>query len=197
VVTEDLLEIPMVDTSVVLATSEETGVVVAEELLAMLDTPVALVATVVVRAPVDTEGATVVVVEGATVVVVEGAAVVVVEGAAVVVVAGAVVVVVVGAVVVVVEGVEHVGTVIVFVSMVTAPLIARARPINDVPETSVIDVVARMVPANAVPAPNVADDPTCQNTLHACAPFSKTTELPDPVVNVDPAWKIQTEFALP
>jgi hypothetical protein len=126
------------------------------------------------------------------VVVVVVAVVVVVVARRVVVVVGTAVVevVVVGTVLVVVVvggDTEHVGTVMTLVSRVTAPLIASARPVSDAPETSVIDCDARIVPAKAVPEPMVANDPTCQNTLHAWAPFSNTTELAVPVVSDDPA----------
>ena len=54
-----------------------------------------------------------------------------------------------------------------------------------------------MVPAKALVVPSVAELPTCQNTLQACAPFSSTTELPDAVVSVEPAWKMNTAFGSP
>jgi len=82
---------------------------------------------------------------------------------------------------------RHVGTVIVLSSMVTAPPNAKTRPFTVAPVFSVIDVVARMEPAKFVVVPKVAELPTCQNTLHACAPFSSTTVLVDAVVSVDPA----------
>jgi len=65
------------------------------------------------------------------------------------------------------------------------------------PVFSVIDVVARIDPAKSLVVPKVAELPTCQNTLHACAPFSSTTELADAVVNVDPASKMNTESGSP
>jgi hypothetical protein len=115
---------------------------------------------------------------------------------AVVVVAGAVVVV--GAAVVVGAGgggsASHVGTVIVLESIVTAPFIANARPSSVAPVSSVTDWVAMIVPAKSVDVPNVADAVTCQNTLHAWAPFSKTTDAEVPVMSVEPAWKIHTEL---
>ena len=137
---------------------------------------------------------------GVTIVVLEPGAVVVVPEPAGVVVPGAVVVVgatvVVGAIVVVGAGgsAAQVGTVIVFESIVTAPFIANARPRSVAPVSSVTDWVAMIVPEKSVDVPNVADDVTCQNTLHAWAPFSKTTDAEEPVMSVDPAWKIHTEF---
>jgi hypothetical protein len=125
----------------------------------------------------------VVVVVHSTVVVVVGFVVVVVGF--VVVVVGFVVVVV-GFVVVVVAS-SQVGTLTLLSSMVTAPPNARARPLTVAPVVNVIDVVARIVPAKLVYVPRVAELPTCQNTLHAWAPFSKATVLDDAVVRVDPA----------
>jgi len=96
------------------------------------------------------------------------------------------VVVVDGTVVVVDDDTRQVGTVMVLVSMVTAPPSARARPLIVAPVSSVIDVVAIIVPAKFVVVPRVAELPTCQNTLQACAPFSSTTVLDDAVVSVEP-----------
>ncbi len=49
-----------------------------------------------------------------------------------------------------------------------------------------------IVPTNEVSVPSVAELPTCQNTLHLCAPPMSDTELALAVVRVDPIWKIQT-----
>jgi hypothetical protein len=92
---------------------------------------------------------------------------------------------------------RQVGTVIVLSSMVTAPPRARTRPFTVAPVSSVADAVARIVPAKLVVVPKVAELPTCQNTLHACAPFSSTTELDEAVVSVEPASKMNTESGLP
>lgn len=51
----------------------------------------------------------------------------------------------------------------------------------------VIDVSANMVPAKLLVVPSVAELPTCQNTLQAWAPFSRTTELPEAEISDDPA----------
>jgi hypothetical protein len=172
------------------------AVVVAVVVVVVVDvdagTDIVVVAgTVVVAVVVVVVARRVVVVVGTAVVevVVVGTVLVVVVVAGTVVVVVAVVVVVGAVVVVVVVGgdTEHVGTVMTLVSRVTAPLIASARPVSDAPETSVIDCDARIVPAKAVPEPMVANDPTCQNTLHAWASFSNTTELAVPVVSDDPA----------
>src|SRR5665213_232868 len=92
---------------------------------------------------------------------------------------------------------RQVGTVIVLSSMVTAPPRARTRPFTAAPVFNVIDVVARIDPAKFVVVPRVAELPTCQNTLHACAPFSSATTLVDAVVKDDPASKMKTESGLP
>jgi hypothetical protein len=78
-----------------------------------------------------------------------------------------VVAVVAAVVVVVVPDTAQVGTLIVFVSMVTAPPRAKARPSTFAPVSSVIDVVAMIVPTKLDVVPNVAELPTCQKTLHA------------------------------
>lgn len=102
-------------------------------------------------------------------------------------------------VVVVGEGADakHVGTLMVLASSVTAPLRASTRPWRVAPVLSVAEVKARMVPTKLLEVPKVAELPTCQNTLQACAPFSSTTVLPDAVISVDPAWKMKTASALP
>lgn len=112
--------------------------------------------------------------------------------------AAVVLVVVEAAVVLVVvdEVVEHVGTVMVLVSRLTCPLRARTRPETVAPVSTVAEVSAKMVPTNEVPVPSVAELPTCQNTLHAWAPLIRLTVLFEAVINVDPAWKMNTEFGL-
>ena len=41
--------------------------------------------------------------------------------------------------------------------------------------------------------PSVAELPTCQNTLHSCAPLISVTVLPDAVISVESVWKMKTE----
>ena len=43
----------------------------------------------------------------------------------------------------------------------------------------------------------VALDPTCQNTLQASAPPVRLTELLEPVMRVEPAWKMKTALGSP
>ena len=124
---------------------------------------------------------------------------VVVVGATLVVVGPRVVVVVGPRVVVVVGGGATVqdGTDTVFVSIVTAPVRAKARPRMDVPVVRVIDASAKIVPRKVVPVPRVAELPTFQKTLQDCAPPMRATLLFVAVVNVDPAWRMNTEFGSP
>src|ERR1019366_4543060 len=96
---------------------------------------------------------------------------------------------VVGAAVVVAGAVMHADEVIVFVSSVTAPLRASTRPSTVAPVVTVMLDRAMTVPRKLEPVPIVAELPTCQNTLQACASLIGLTELPEPVVSVDPAWK--------
>jgi hypothetical protein len=123
--------------------------------------------------------------------------VVVAPEAALVVVAPDVVVVVATDVVVVGALRSHVGVLNVSVSSVTAPLRARARPCTVTPVVTLIDVRARIVPTNVDPVPRVAELPTCQNTLHCCAPLINVTVLPDAVMSVESVWKMNTEFGSP
>ena len=107
------------------------------------------------------------------------------------VVAGPLVVVVVGALRL------HRGWVNVLVSSVTAPFRAKARPCTVAPVVTVIEVSARMLPTNTELVPNVAELPTCQNTLQACAALINDTLLPELVMRLELVWKIHTEFGLP
>ena len=54
-----------------------------------------------------------------------------------------------------------------------------------------------IVPRNVEPVPSVAELPTCQKTLQACAPLIRLTVLADAVVSVEPAWKTKTAFGSP
>ena len=79
----------------------------------------------------------------------------------------------------------------VLVSSVTAPFRARTRPVTLAPVVNVMLVSARTFPANDEPAPsatvpNVAELPTCQNTLHGEPPLITTTDAPLAVVSVLP-----------
>jgi hypothetical protein len=94
-------------------------------------------------------------------------------------------------------GVAQAGTLIVSSSSVTAALRARARPVMVAPFCTVMELRARMVPTKTEDVWMVAELPTCQKTLQAWAPFSRTTELPTSASSVEAgAWKIQTESGL-
>ena len=97
------------------------------------------------------------------------------------------------------EGAGHHGQlhpVMTSVSSVTAPLRASALPSKFTPVVIVMDVSARMFPLNTEFVPKVAELPTCQKTLQASAPLTRTTWLPLPVVRVEAIWKMNTASEL-
>ena len=79
-------------------------------------------------------------------------------------------------------------------SKVTAPLRARMRPLLVAPVLSVILESASKLPIKAVVVPNVAELPTCQNTLQLWPPLITCTAAPLAVVNALPTWKINIAF---
>ncbi|HEY4451290.1 MAG TPA: hypothetical protein VGN13_06820 [Solirubrobacteraceae bacterium] len=91
----------------------------------------------------------------------------------------------------------QVDVVIVLVSRLTAALCASRRPWIVAAVFAVIVAAAITVPTKRVPVPNVADEPTCQKTLHAWAPLTSWTAVLEPVVNVDAIWKMNTALGLP
>ena len=95
------------------------------------------------------------------------------------------------------SGGAHVGLVKTSVSKVTAPVRARARPWTVTPVVTLIEVSARMLPANTEPVPSVAELPTCQNTLHSWAPLISDTVLDEAVMSVESVWKMNTELGFP
>ncbi len=60
-----------------------------------------------------------------------------------------------------------------------------------------MDVRAMTVPTNVVLVPSVAELPTFQKTLHACAPLMSATVLLDPVMRVLADWKMKTAVGSP
>ncbi|MEZ0011994.1 hypothetical protein ABH918_004046 [Kitasatospora sp. GAS206B] len=82
-------------------------------------------------------------------------------------------------------------------SSVTAPLRARARPSITVPVCAAMEVRARMLPLKKELVPMVAELPTCQNTLQACAPLMRLTLLAEPVIRVEAIWKMKTALGSP
>ena len=73
-----------------------------------------------------------------------------------------------------------------FVSIVTAPLRAKALPDTFAPVVRLMLSRARILPTNAVPIPMVAELPTCQNTLQSTPPLVTRTDEPSAVVSVLP-----------
>jgi hypothetical protein len=63
----------------------------------------------------------------------------------------------------------------VLVSSVTAPVRAKALPLSATPVVSVTDAWAMIVPLKIEFVPRVAELPTCQKILAACAPFWRIT----------------------
>lgn len=100
-------------------------------------------------------------------------------------------------VVVVVTGGAQVGAVTVFVSRVTAPSIAIRRPSTVAWVVAVMEVCANRFPRNTEFVPSVAELPTCQKILQACAPLINATVLEEDVIRVDPAWKTKTALGSP
>ena len=82
--------------------------------------------------------------------------------------------------------------VIVFVSRVTSPFLAIARPMRLAPVCMLMSVSAITVPTNVVPVPSVAELPTCQYTWQGLAPRMSATVLLLAVMRVDPARKMNT-----
>src|SRR5579863_2064537 len=95
------------------------------------------------------------------------------------------------------DGVVHVGTVKVSLMSVTAPTLASARPFTVTALSNEIDWLAMIVPTKLVVVPRVADEPTCQKTLQACAPLIRLTVLLVAVVSWVPTWKTNRALGLP
>src|SRR2546427_7567595 len=83
------------------------------------------------------------------------------------------------------------------VSIVTAPLSAKALPDTLAPVVRVMLATARIFPVNAVPVPSVAELPTAQYTSVSRAPPVTTTDELTAVVRVLPILKTQIEPAGP
>src|SRR2546429_182877 len=83
------------------------------------------------------------------------------------------------------------------VSIVTAPLSAKALPDTLAPVVKVMLATARIFPVNAVPVPRVAELPTAQYTSVSRAPPLMTTDELIAVVRVLPILKTQIEPAGP
>lgn len=88
--------------------------------------------------------------------------------------------------------VAQVGAVITLVSRFTAAVAASSRPVTVAPVCAVIEECASTVPTNRVPVPRVAEERTCQKTLHEAWAVVNLTTLPDAVIRVLEAWKMNT-----
>lgn len=91
----------------------------------------------------------------------------------------------------------HAGTVIVLLSKVTAAVCAIRRPSMVAPVFAVMDAAATIVPLKVELIPNVADDPTRQNTLQDCALLDRLILEELPVIKVDPVLKTNSAFGSP
>ena len=65
------------------------------------------------------------------------------------------------------------------------------------PVFAVMLVSAYTCPMNVEFTPIVAELPTRQYTLHACAPFARVIVLPTEVIAVDAAWNTKTAVGSP
>lgn len=70
-------------------------------------------------------------------------------------------------------------------SRVTAPFLDKTLPFTTTPEVTVIDVKANILPEKFELVPSVADEPTTQKILHACAPLVSNTLLAEAVVRAE------------
>ncbi|KAF4621643.1 hypothetical protein G7Y89_g14507 [Cudoniella acicularis] len=85
----------------------------------------------------------------------------------------------------------------VFVSIVRVPPRANKPPLLLAPPSAVTETCARIVPANAMLIPKVADVPTCQKTLQGKPPPESITAEPTEVTKVEPIWKYQASVGDP
>lgn len=92
---------------------------------------------------------------------------------------------------------EHAAKETLLVSIVTAPVRARARPAIVAPVVRLMLSRARILPTKVVVVPMVAELPTCQKTLQGEPPLITWTVDALAVVSVLPVLKIKTALALP
>src|SRR4051812_39360216 len=91
----------------------------------------------------------------------------------------------------------HPANEILFVSSVTAPFRASARPMMLAPVFSVTLVSAIRFPINEVVVPSVAELPICHATPQGFPPLINVTDDPAAVVSVLPVLKMNVAAALP
>jgi hypothetical protein len=60
-----------------------------------------------------------------------------------------------------------------------------------------MDARAMMLPLKKELTSMVAELPTCQNTLQACAPLTRLTTLDGAVIRVEAIWKMKTALGSP
>ena len=84
-----------------------------------------------------------------------------------------------------------------FVASVTAPFRAGARPLIVAPVVTVIDSNTLIVPAKADPVPMVAGAANLPKDIAGAGATDESNLLPEAVVSVEPAWKIQTSLDPP
>jgi hypothetical protein len=90
------------------------------------------------------------------------------------------------------------GTDTILSSSVTAPLRAEALPHSIVaPVSRVMLVSARILSANIVVVPRVAELATCQKTLAPSASLTRSTDEALAVISVRAIWKMKTVFGSP
>src|ERR1035437_2717533 len=87
---------------------------------------------------------------------------------------------------------KHFSPVMVFVSNVTAPVCAKARPFKLAPVSRVMEVDARIFPINEVPVPRVVELTSRHHTLQGSPPTTlAAASIPDEVMSDDADLKIQ------
>ena len=91
----------------------------------------------------------------------------------------------------------HVPRVMTSSSKVTDAFEANTRPSTVTPVCTWMDANARMFPMKVEVVPSVAELPTCQKTLQACAPPRRLTLLLDAVMSVVAIWKMKTPLGSP
>jgi hypothetical protein len=80
----------------------------------------------------------------------------------------------------------QISTLTILESNVTDPRKANTPPFETAAVSSVTEIAARIVPAKALPVPRVAEEPTCQYTMHGKAPPPNTIFEPEAETKVLP-----------
>jgi hypothetical protein len=69
--------------------------------------------------------------------------------------------------------------------------------LDTAPVVTVMEVTAKIFPTKFVLVPIVAELPTAQKTLHACAPLINETSESEAVVSVEPIWNTKRALGFP